>query len=118
MASYHPHPRIQFGAGSNFPPSRSYHPHPNLPPSRGKGLIQRFPKTHCIRQQPNWNLRKIREVLIHGKYLSQKDIEICIACDISALGDDNREAIEALHNALCESYGFVYTGSCRGTGKI
>ena len=43
MASYHPHPRIQFGAGSNLPPSRSYHPHPNLPPSRGKGLIQRFP---------------------------------------------------------------------------
>ena len=22
----------------------SYHPHPNLPPSRGQGLIQRFPK--------------------------------------------------------------------------
>ena len=50
---------------------------------------------------------QIREVLIHGNYLSQKDIEICINFDISDLGDANRDAIEALHNTLCESYGSV-----------
>ena len=48
---------------------------------------------------------QIREVLIHGNYLSQKDIEICVNFDISDLGDANREAIEALHNTLCEAYG-------------
>ncbi len=48
---------------------------------------------------------QIREVLIHDNYMSQKDIEICISFDISALGDENMEAIEALHNTLCEAYG-------------
>ncbi len=47
---------------------------------------------------------QIREVLIHGNYLSQKDIEICINFDVSALDDDNKEAIGALHNTLFESY--------------
>ena len=50
---------------------------------------------------------QIREVLIHGNYMSRNDIEICINFDISALEDDNGEAIEALHNTLCESYGSV-----------
>ena len=50
---------------------------------------------------------QIREVLIHGNFLSQKDIELCVNFDISALGEDNREAIQALHNTLCESYGSV-----------
>ena len=49
---------------------------------------------------------QIREVLIHDNYMSRKDIEICISFDLSAL-EDNREAIEALHNTLCESYGSV-----------
>ena len=48
---------------------------------------------------------QIREVLIHENYMSQKDIEICINFDISALGDANRDAIEVLHNTLCETYG-------------
>ena len=36
---------------------------------------------------------QIREVLIHGNYMSRKDIEICIDFDLSALEDDNRESI-------------------------
>ena len=37
--------------------------------------------------------------------MSRKDIKLCINLDISAVEDDNREAIEALHNTLCEAYG-------------
>ena len=48
---------------------------------------------------------QIREVLIHGNYMSRRDIEICVNFHISALGDANTEAIEALHNTLCEAYG-------------
>ena len=48
---------------------------------------------------------QIREVLVHGGYMSQKDIDICINFDISALGDVDKDAIEALHNTLCEAYG-------------
>ena len=48
---------------------------------------------------------QIREVLIHGNYMSRKDIELCVNFDISALEDDNKEAIESLLNTLCESYG-------------
>lgn len=48
---------------------------------------------------------QVREVLIHGNYLSQKDIELCVGFDISTLGEENREGIEALHKTLCEVYG-------------
>ncbi len=48
---------------------------------------------------------QIREVLIRGNYMSRKDIEVCINFDISALGDDNRDTIEALHNTLFNAYG-------------
>ncbi len=48
---------------------------------------------------------QIREVLIHDNYMSRKDIEFCVNFDISAVEGDNKEAIEALHNALCETYG-------------
>ena len=48
---------------------------------------------------------QIREVLIRGNYMSRKDIEVCINFDISALGDDNRDTIEALHNTLFDAYG-------------
>ena len=50
---------------------------------------------------------QIREVLIHDNYLSLKDIEICMDFDVSVLEDDNGDAIEALHNTLCEAYGPV-----------
>ena len=50
---------------------------------------------------------QIREVLVHGNYMSRNDIEICINFDLAVLEGDNREAIEALHNTLRESYGSV-----------
>ena len=50
---------------------------------------------------------QIREVLIHGNYMSRKDIEVCTNFDISALEDTDKDAIEALHNTLCEAYGSV-----------
>ena len=48
---------------------------------------------------------QIREVLIRSNYMSRKDIELCLSFDISALGDDNKETIEALHRSLSETYG-------------
>ncbi len=48
---------------------------------------------------------QIREVLIRGNYLSRKDIELCANFDISVTPRENRQAIEDLHNTLCEVYG-------------
>ncbi len=48
---------------------------------------------------------QIREVLIHGNYMSQKDIELCVKFDTSIFRHDKRDAIEALHNTLREVYG-------------
>ncbi len=48
---------------------------------------------------------QIREVLIHGNYMSRKDIELCANFDVSALENENKGAIEALHNTLCDAYG-------------
>lgn len=48
---------------------------------------------------------QIREVLIHGNYLSQKDIEICMAFDIQLLEENtNFVGIEDLHRSLHGSY--------------
>ena len=48
---------------------------------------------------------QIREVLIHQNYLSQMDIEICLALDISKLeGQLGFAAIKELHHALCGAY--------------
>lgn len=48
---------------------------------------------------------QIREILIHQNYLSQKDIEICLAYDISALKTEaNYAEIEALHESLRATY--------------
>lgn len=49
---------------------------------------------------------QIREVLIHRNYFSQKDIEICLAYDLTPLStDDNFLAIKALHKSFCDTYG-------------
>ena len=49
---------------------------------------------------------QIREVLIHGHYLSQKDIEICLGFDLPSLGDGApAEPVSALHDALIGGYG-------------
>lgn len=52
---------------------------------------------------------QIREVLIHGNYLSQKDIEICSAFDLHQHVDlemlHNFSGIESLHRSLRATYG-------------
>lgn len=48
---------------------------------------------------------QIREVLIHGNYLSPKDIEICAAFDISEYEKHpNFAGIKALHQTLRATY--------------
>jgi hypothetical protein len=48
---------------------------------------------------------QIREVLIHGNYLSQKDIEICLGFDVESLADrPGIDAMRELHAALVEKY--------------
>jgi hypothetical protein len=48
---------------------------------------------------------QIREVLIHGNYLSQKDIEICLGFDAESLaGRPRSEGMRELHAALVETY--------------
>ena len=49
---------------------------------------------------------QIREVLIHGNYLSQKDIEICRRLDLATLADQPAgERIRDLHECLKSRYG-------------
>lgn len=49
---------------------------------------------------------QIREVLIHVNYLSQKDIEMCLACDVSDIAEESQhELVGDLHAALSEEYG-------------
>lgn len=48
---------------------------------------------------------QIREVLIHGNYLSQKDIEICIGFDVESLADrPGIEGMRELHAVLIATY--------------
>lgn len=48
---------------------------------------------------------QIREVLIHENYLSQRDIDICLAWDLASLADQENQAdIHALHDALVTEY--------------
>jgi hypothetical protein len=49
---------------------------------------------------------QIREVLIHGNYLSQKDIEICLGFNVESVADAHGiEGMLELHAALVENYG-------------
>ena len=49
---------------------------------------------------------QIREVLIHGHYLSQKDIDICLGFDPGVLAAQPADTtIRALHDALVADYG-------------
>jgi len=48
---------------------------------------------------------QIREVLIHGNYMSQRDIDICLGFDIESLKEhEGIDEIKALHEALAEDY--------------
>lgn len=44
---------------------------------------------------------QIREILIHGNYLSQKDIDICIGFSLATLADQPR------HDNMCELHDFL-----------
>jgi len=49
---------------------------------------------------------QIREVLIHGNYLSQKDIDICLGFDLSTLPDHTAlKQIRELHERFQAAYG-------------
>jgi hypothetical protein len=49
---------------------------------------------------------QIREVLIHGNYMSQKDIEICLDFDLTGLaGRPETDSIRRLHEAMVSIYG-------------
>jgi hypothetical protein len=57
------------------------------------------------REYPD-NADQIREVLIHGHYMSQKDVEICLGLDLSDLrGCAEFCGIEELHQSLVSIYG-------------
>ncbi len=48
---------------------------------------------------------QIREILIHGNYLSQKDVDICVGFDLESLADNPGIAsIRELHDALVANY--------------
>lgn len=48
---------------------------------------------------------QIREVLIHGSYMSRKDIDICLGIDLSSMKNhDCFSQIEELHQALRDKY--------------
>lgn len=49
---------------------------------------------------------EIREVLIHGNYMSQADIDICLALDLGAFADrPEYKNMRELHDALIATYG-------------
>ena len=49
---------------------------------------------------------QIREVLIHGNYLSQADIKICVALDLGIFADyPEYKNMRELHEALVATYG-------------
>jgi hypothetical protein len=48
---------------------------------------------------------QIREVLIHGNYLSQKDIEVCRCVDLPGMaGEAGIDNMRALHDVLVTTY--------------
>lgn len=49
--------------------------------------------------------QEIEVSLIHRNYISQKDIEICFACDLTSLkAHANFQSIAALHQSLRDTY--------------
>ena len=48
---------------------------------------------------------QIREILIHGNYMSQKDIEICLGFNLANLADQPQHGnMRELHDALATTY--------------
>lgn len=77
-------------------------------------IIQRYYSRFLVRsndpdvREYSDDADQIREVLIHGNYLSQRDIELCAAFDINAHESikthRNFTNIASLHKTLCDTY--------------
>lgn len=53
---------------------------------------------------------QIRKVLIHGHYLSQKDIGICLSFDLASLADQSEhDNMRELHDAMNAEYGYEHS---------
>jgi hypothetical protein len=49
---------------------------------------------------------QIREILIHGNYLSTEDMKFCVSYDLSRIADHHQiEGIENLHQSVRNIYG-------------
>ena len=58
------------------------------------------------REYPN-SEDQVREVLIQSNYLSRKDLDLCVNFDTSIVLHEDGQAVEDLHNTLCEIYATV-----------
>ncbi len=80
--------------------------------SRSKPVIEQCYREFLLqnhdseeREYPDVN-DQIREVLIHGNYMSQEDLEFCRALDLAELRDQAEfPQIEELHQSLVAAYG-------------
>jgi hypothetical protein len=75
---------------------------------QGNNVIQRFAAESQIYFLTTRRETGIREVLIHGNYRSQRDIEICLDFDLGTLGPHLAyKNMRDLHQILVTTYGSV-----------
>jgi len=68
-------------------------------------LYTNFNEGRCLTHIGREGADQIREVLIHGNYLSQKDVDICAGFDLETLAHNPGIAsIRELHDALVANY--------------
>ena len=79
--------------------------------NHSKSLLNEFMKNFLLtnfnaEERENYDDNdQIKEVLIHGNYLSQKDIDHLLTFDINSLAEDvNFEALESLFNSFVATY--------------
>ena len=82
--------------------------------THSKPVIERYYRNFLLRSHDHEAREyadatdQIREVLIHENYMSQMDIKLCLAHDLSDLRECGDYAqIEKLHNCLQAAYGFA-----------
>ena len=78
------------------------HSKPIIEKGYGEFLLQNYDSEE--REYPD-TTDQIREVLVHGSYMSQKDIDICLGIDVSLMKTHACfSQIEELHQALRDKY--------------
>jgi len=78
------------------------HMHPIIQEVYGRFLVESSDIEEREYADPK---QEIEVSLIHQSYISPKDIEICLAYDLTPLSaNDNFVAIKALHQSLCDTY--------------